>query len=213
LDEAKADASRFACSDFLVADSRGTVAELKATMYEAIDAPSKRGATLMRGLKSAISAIAVHPHMPYLAVAQDDGWVGIYNYDNDFELVIYDDITKKDKKSNDKSIIPDKAPKLGDAKDGKPPRRRLITCMEFTPDGELLIALSKGKIEVMSVEDKLQEEYPSDLSLSDTRTTDAIKQLIVSADGKYFACSDTNNCVNLFRKDHNNGDPEAEICW
>ena len=85
--------------------------------------------------------------------------------------------------------------------------------MEFTPDGELLIALSKGKIEVMSVEDKLQEEYPSDLSLSDTRTTDAIKQLIVSADGKYFACSDTNNCVNLFRKDHNNGDPEAEICW
>lgn len=31
--------------------------------------------------------------------------------------------------------------------------------MEFTPDGELLIALAKGKIEVMSVENKLEEEY------------------------------------------------------
>ena len=30
--------SRFACSDFLVADSSGMVAELKATMFEAIDA-------------------------------------------------------------------------------------------------------------------------------------------------------------------------------
>jgi len=84
LDQEKADASRFACSDFLVADSNGMVAELKATMFEAIDAKSKRGATIMRGLKSAISAIAVHPNRPYLAVAQDDGWIGIYDYENDF---------------------------------------------------------------------------------------------------------------------------------
>ena len=42
--------------------------------------------------------------------------------------------------------------------------------MEFTPDGELLIALSKGKIEVMSVDNKLEEEYPSDLSVSDKST-------------------------------------------
>ena len=69
LDQEKADASRFACSDFLVADSNGMVAELKATMFEAIDAKSKRGATIMRGLKSAISAIAVHPNRTYLAVA------------------------------------------------------------------------------------------------------------------------------------------------
>jgi len=65
----KANESTFACSDFLVADSNGMVAELKATMYEAIDANSKRGATIMMGLKSAVSAIAVHPTMPYLAVA------------------------------------------------------------------------------------------------------------------------------------------------
>lgn len=92
---------------------------------------------------------------------------------------------------------------MGDAKDGKPPRKRLITCMEFTPEGELLIALSKGKIEVMSVEDKLMDEYPGgDLSVTDGPRLDVIKQLIVSADGKYFATSDSNNCVSLFKKDH-----------
>lgn len=213
LDQEKADASRFACSDFLVADSNGMVAELKATMYEAIDAESKKGATIMRGLKSAISAIAVHSSRPYLAVAQDDGWIGIYDYENDFQLIIYDDITKKDKK-NDKAIIPDKVPKMGDAKDGKIPRKRLITCMEFTPEGELLIALWKGKIEVMSIEQgKLLDEYPADLAVSDQRSTDSIKQLIVSPDGKYFACSDSNNCVNLYKKDYLNGDTDTDECW
>ena len=179
LDKEKSDETSrcFACSDFLVADSNGMVAELKATMFEAIDAKSKHGDTILKGLKSAISAIAVHPHEPYLAVAQDDGWIGIYNYEADFfKLEIYDDITKKDKKSNDKAILTDKVPKLGDTKDGKPARKRLITCMEFTPDGELLIALWKGKIEVLSMEErKLLEEYPADLAVSDKRTSDAIK--------------------------------------
>jgi len=85
--------------------------------------------------------------------------------------------------------------------------------MEFTPDGELLIALAKGRIEVMNVEDKLIDEYPSDLSVSDRRSTDCIKQLIISPDGKYFAVSDINNCVSLFKKDHFNGDPEEPVCW
>lgn len=190
------------------------VAELKATMFEAIDAKSKRGATIMKGLKSAISAIAVHPSRPFLAVAQDDGWIGIYDYENDFQLVLYDDITKKDKKNNDKAILTEKVPKPGDSKDGKPPRKRLITCMEFTPDGELLIALWKGKIEVMSIEEqKLLEEYPADLTVSDKGRADTIKQLVVSPDGKYFACSDSNNCVNIYKKDHLNGDPDTEVCW
>ncbi len=214
MSQEKADGGGFACSDFLVADSNGMVAELKAKMYEAIDANSKKGKTLMKGLKSAVSAIAVHPTRPYLAVAEDDGWIGIYDYENDFQLLIYDDITKKDKKNNEKAIMPDKVPRLGDAKDGKIPRKRLITCMEFTPDGELLMALWKGKIEVMSIEEeKIMDEYPADLSVSDEARQDVIKQLIVSPDGKYFACSDSNNCVCLYKKDHLNGDPETEVCW
>ena len=128
--------------------------------------------------------------------------------------MLYDDITKKDKKSNDKAILPEKIPKIGDSKDGKPARKRLITCMEFTPDGELLIALWKGMIEVMSVEEgKLLEDYPADLAVSDNGRIDSIKQLVVSPDGKYFACSDSYNCVNLYIKDHLNGDTTTELCW
>ena len=49
--------------------------------------------------------------------------------------------------------------------------------MEFTPDGELLIALAKGKIEVMSMdaEQKLLAEYPSDLAVSDKDRADVIQ--------------------------------------
>ena len=122
IDNEKAEQSRFACSDFLVADSSGMVAELKATMFEAIDSKAKRGETIMMGLKAAISAIAVHPTKPYLAVAQDDGWIGIYDYEDNFELKIFDDVTKKDKKSNEKPIH-EKAVKLGDAKDVDRQRR------------------------------------------------------------------------------------------
>ena len=124
-----------------------------------------------------------------------------------------DDVTKKDKKSNDKVLHTERVPKLGDAKEGKPPRKRLITCLEFTPDGELLIALAKAKIEVMSMEDKQIDEYPSDLATSDTGGGAPITHLVVSRDGKYFACADEKNCVCLYKKDHNNGDPDAEICW
>lgn len=165
----------------------------------------------MTGLKAAISAIAVHPSQPYLAVAQDDGYIGIYNYEHNFQMVKLDDVTKKDKKSNDKAA--ERIPKLGDTKDGKPPRKRLITCLEFTPEGELLIALAKGKIEVMSMDDMVIDEYPSDLSTSDTGNAVPITLLVVSHDGKYFAVADEKNCVCLYKKDHNNGDPEAEICW
>ena len=48
--------------------------------------------------------------------------IGIYDYENDFNLIIQDDIAKKEKKSNDKANIPEKGPKIGDAKDGKPAR-------------------------------------------------------------------------------------------
>lgn len=54
--------SEFACSDFLVADSNGVVAEFKSTMFEAIEESEKKSKTIMWGIKSPVSAIAVHPH-------------------------------------------------------------------------------------------------------------------------------------------------------
>lgn len=61
--------NKFACSEFLVADSNGVVSKLESTMFEEIDRKKKRGSTLMRGVKAAISAIAVHPTVSLIAVA------------------------------------------------------------------------------------------------------------------------------------------------
>ena len=37
--------------------------------------------------------------------------------------------------------------------------------------------------------------------------------MVVSEDGKYFACSDSNNCISLFKKDHLAGDEKQPIEW
>lgn len=87
--ETKEPPNPFACSDFLVADSNGVVSRIEATMFQEIDRKKKRGTTLMRGVKAAISAIAVHPTVSLIAVAQDDGWIGIYDYMDDFKVRVY----------------------------------------------------------------------------------------------------------------------------
>jgi len=51
------------------------------------------------------------------------------------------------------------------------------------------------------------------LKTTDRPTKYPITQLIVSHDGKYFACCDTNSAVALFKKDHINGDPMKPIEW
>ena len=77
--------SDFACSDFLIADSNGVIAQLKSTMYEAIEKNAREATTLWRGIKSPVSAIAVHPHNTIIAVATDDGFIGIYDYQDNFK--------------------------------------------------------------------------------------------------------------------------------
>lgn len=49
--------------------------------------------------------------------------------------------------------------------------------------------------------------------VNDKGRKDIIKQMIVTSDGKYFACSDNRNCVSLFKRDHINGVPDADIAW
>lgn len=95
---------------------------------------------------------------------------------------------------------------------------RLITCMEFTPtDGELLVGLSSGTIKVITEMKNMEGEQYKERKLQEELTVSEkpsqIKQLVVSADGKYFATSDHRNCVSLFIKDHFKEDETAEIDW
>jgi len=45
------------------------IAMLKSKLFEEIEPGKKKGQTIMHGIKSAISAIAVHPRLPILAIA------------------------------------------------------------------------------------------------------------------------------------------------
>lgn len=175
-------------------------------MYEAIEKNAKKSKTLWYGVKSPISAIAVHPHQSVIAVATDDGFIGIYDYLNNFDRKSECYITLENKKV-------DKVENTGGK---RRPQDRVITCMEFTPtEGELLIGLSKGEIRIIDGEDfKLQElSQPLKITEEQKKTDYCIKQLIVTQDGKYFATSDTKNCVCLFKKGRMQDDENAEILW
>jgi WD40 repeat protein len=160
-DGAGENSSDFACSDFLVADSAGMIAELKATMYEAIETSEKQSKTLWSGVKSPVSAIAVHPHLTIIAIATDDGWIGIYDYMNNFDRKSYIHIPLEDKKE-DRGAAAGEKPKLKPhmtpeeraLEREKQLKNRVVTCMEFTPtEGELLVGLVTGEIKVIDGED------------------------------------------------------------
>jgi cilia- and flagella-associated protein 251 len=213
------DSNSFACSDFLVADSNGVIAEFKSTMFEAIETKDKQSKTIMYGIKSPISAIAVHPNQSIIAVASDDGFIGIYDYLNNFERKALNHINIDQKKDEKLSSQPTK-PKSQMTKEElaaekkRAAMNRVVTCMEFTPnEGELLIGLSKGEIKIIDGDSFQIKKLPQELVTSEESKKDVIKQLVVTCDGKYFATSDSRNCVCLFKKDHFNEDEKDEISW
>lgn len=91
---------------------------------------------------------------------------------------------------------------------------KVFTAIEFTPDGqEVLVAQYNGEIKLM---DALTGQFKKmNTALKTTRESrgSPITQLIVTNDGKYFACCDQNRCVSLFKKDHLQGDPTRPIEW
>jgi len=51
----------FECSDFLVADESALICMLQSHIFEEINPAKKKGYTILNGIQSAVSAIAVHP--------------------------------------------------------------------------------------------------------------------------------------------------------
>lgn len=71
----------FSCSDFIVADINACVVEIQSQIFEAVESKKKKGVNRLLGIVSSISAIAVSPKNPYLAVAGSDGWIIIWDYE------------------------------------------------------------------------------------------------------------------------------------
>ena len=77
---------QFSCSDFIVADSSSCVVELQSQVFEAVESNKKKGVNRLFGIRSSISAIAVSPKNPYLAVAGSDGWIIIWDYERRVDI-------------------------------------------------------------------------------------------------------------------------------
>jgi len=186
----------FKCSDFLVADENALICMLQSTLFEEIDPAKKKGYTIMHGIKSSVSAIAVHPNKPLLAIAGADGFILLWDY-----------LKKGDPISNYENFNKDR-------QDSKSSTVKFFTAIEFASDGdEILIAQNNGDIKVMDSETVQFKKLNTPLKISDQVLKKYATQMVVTEDGKYFAVCDNNCAVSLFKKDHLNGDSSKAIDW
>jgi len=220
----------FKCSDFIVADSSAMVVQLQSTIFEEIDKSKKKGITLMHGIKSSISAIAVHPTSSILAIASGEGFILLWDYIKKGDPIAhqYESYTKETReKKNEAKSGGDKGGKGKKGEKGaagldyekekereRANRAKLFTCIEFTPDGsELLVGQSTGHIQVVDPTTGQYKKLTADLIVSENRKSDAVKQIVLSSDGLYFATSDTNNAVCLFKKSEHLSDNTKPREW
>ncbi len=127
----------------------------------------------MNGLQTSISAVAVHPTQPILAIAGSTGFVLLWDY------------LKKEYIMHQYEFYEKEQP----------------TTMMFTPDGdELLIGNSNGTISVLEPDKQLQKKQSQQPLKTTENKISPITYLTISKDGLFFATMDTNCCVCLFKK-------------
>jgi len=93
----------------------------------------------MHGLKSSISAIAVHPKKSILAIAGAEGFIILWDYIKKGDPIAFqfEQYTRDTKAGDGKGKLSKEESDLN----------KIFTVMEFTPDGsELLIGQRDGKI-------------------------------------------------------------------
>ncbi len=102
----------------------------------------------MHGLKSSISAIAVHPTRTLLAIAGGEGFIILWDYVKKGDPIAYqfENYTRDTSKPADVSAGGKKGANEKEERDVN----KIFTTMEFTPDGtELLVGQRDGKISVI----------------------------------------------------------------
>lgn len=181
------------------------VVQLKSRIFEAIETSKDKGETLMHGLKSSISAIAVHPDpkKPLLAIAGAVGFIMLWDYQKKTEIFHqYEQLPPENKAADLRKGTKDAAE-----------QKSVFTVMEFTPDGsELLIGTRDGRVLVVDPLNGKFKKLSQDLKPSYDKYP-TVKHLVISDDGQYFATSDSNDGVALFKKDHPNGQTHLEKEW
>ena len=182
----------------------------------------------MCGIKSSVSAIAVHPHQSLLAIAGAEGFILLWDYiaKGDPTYHHYEQYTKDNRekvKENAKAVEKsaknekgDKGDKSRNKKDEKEKKKpfQIYTTMVFTADGsELLIGDYKGSILVFDMEKKVLIKAGPSQRTSEGNKASPIKEIVVSPCGQYLATSDSSPAVCLFKKGYGPGDSSDKLQW
>jgi WD40 repeat protein len=186
---------------------------LRPTYFEAINEMEKKKdmEVLMNGIRSHVSAVACHPTKPLVAFAIGEGYLQIWDYNKKEDY--FNDFTQADISTRIKEAGGE------EKKAGKNEKKKyqFYSCITFTKDGsELLIGRSDGVIKVFDPIGNEMKNLSGELKASESenaKRNDAIKHIVVSDCGKYFATSDTHNCVCLFKKEHYMGVEDNPIEW
>jgi len=122
-------------------------------LFEEIEPAKKKGYTIMHGIKSSISAIAVHPDKSLLAIAGADGFILLWDYMNKGDpMSNYENFNKETKESKGKDF-------------------KYYTLVEFTPDGqELLVAQWNGDIKILDIHTCTFKKLNTPLKTTDRAT-------------------------------------------
>lgn len=139
----------------------------------------------MTGIKSAISAIAVHPKKKLIAAAGSEGFIVFWDYEKCGELVFnqYEHFNPKERENTrDRD-------ENGGEKQGP---QAFFTAMCFTPNGDdLLVGDYKGVIRIVDPTNAEYKKTSMELKTSDSDHGKFLTYMKVSEDGKYFATADT----------------------
>lgn len=188
----------FKCSDFLMTDESALICMLQSNLYEEIEPAKKKGQTIMSGIQSSISAIAVHPRTSILAIAGSEGFILLWDYVKKGDPIRNYELYKKEEPSQ------------------KNQEAKVFTNIVFNDDGsEILVAQHNGEIKIMDAQTGAFKKLTSPLKTSDRtdRRGYPITQLRITNDGKFFACCDTNKAISLFKKDFLHSDPTKPVEW
>lgn len=185
----------FKCSPFIVADANAVIQKCRAQEFEAVHKKDPRDDIILDSVKKSIKCIAVNPNIqdPYLAVAGEDGFFMMWNYETKESMPI---------DYQDGSVEP--------------------TCMEYTPDGQcLIVGYATGLVRFLELDMEDNEQVHSRIRLKNAQVAGKTSEknpkkltgITVAQDSLHFATMDAGCGVCLFKKDYKYGNKDDPIEW
>lgn len=207
---------KFSCIPFIVCDISASIKRVHDIKSDSITYSDEniRFEEIYKGIESNITSIAIHPHLPLIALGTDGQSV----------------FKKEKRKENKESLIKEKRfefyPYIQLVDFSKPMKRfkgdavkerndnssthmknefAVPTVMEYSPDGSfLVVGYDNGRIYVYNPENVQEKAQDSKVTITDIIEEDKsspIQEIAFTNDAKFFAACDSSGRLGLFKHD------------